>query len=445
MMNVRGAVVYWTLLLLCFSQLGCGEIPPPPADGACEEVNLCGGCQTLEGAPGDDCGDCGSGQLACSQSGALECQTTLSPCDDGIFCNGVERCEPDNPGADNAGCVAGVLEGLDDENPCTTDLCDEASETISREDDPTCGCVSGEHLEDSLNCGCEGPCDEEDRELCQEGQCVCDADLHQEDDENCDCQGPCQEGETCQDGTCFWPCELDGCAPLGDRCEDDTRVTSDEGVCNPESGQCDYSLSEVRYDCLLDETVCRGGACVDLCQGTECSAESFCEADILVAPLASGVCDFRDGECFYERAIRTNCRSEGAVCADGQCRCVSDEHLEDIDNCGCQGSCDNQSERCLEGVCECDPQLHQTDPLDCNCEGACDIGEGCEGGGCVCDPGQHQSDDEDCACQGPCQEGTLCQGGACLWPCEIDGCPALSDACEDNVLVTVEGDGALEG
>src|SRR5687767_11836059 len=46
-------------------------------------------------------------------------------CDDGLFCNGAERCAPGTTGAGADGCVAGEPELCDDADECTVDTCDE--------------------------------------------------------------------------------------------------------------------------------------------------------------------------------------------------------------------------------------------------------------------------------------------------------------------------------
>ncbi|MCA9575435.1 MAG: putative metal-binding motif-containing protein [Sandaracinaceae bacterium] len=75
---------------------------------------------------GDPCSrseDCEDG-VACTRDvcdGRGVCVHTPDPlsCDDGVFCNGAEVCDP------NAGCVAGALRDCNDRNVCTLDRCDE--------------------------------------------------------------------------------------------------------------------------------------------------------------------------------------------------------------------------------------------------------------------------------------------------------------------------------
>ncbi len=67
----------------------------------------------------------------CTRATCMEgrCQVTLDHalCDDGIYCNGVERCDP------RRGCVAGEPVSCDDFEPCTIDVCDEETKSCRHE------------------------------------------------------------------------------------------------------------------------------------------------------------------------------------------------------------------------------------------------------------------------------------------------------------------------
>lgn len=66
-----------------------------------------------------------------------------------------------------------------------------------------CLCKRTQHLNDSTNCGCSGPCGNGDR--CSSGACSCDALAHAQDNLNCGCQGPCAVGRgfVCKNGACL--------------------------------------------------------------------------------------------------------------------------------------------------------------------------------------------------------------------------------------------------
>jgi DNA-binding beta-propeller fold protein YncE len=83
-------------------------------------------------------------------------------CDDGVFCNGPERCDPDT-----ASCVPSEPPSCDDEDECTIDSCDPAADECAHRPTP--------RDEDGDGVGaCEGDCDDEDPERSPELAEVCD-------------------------------------------------------------------------------------------------------------------------------------------------------------------------------------------------------------------------------------------------------------------------------
>ncbi len=79
--------------------------------------------------------------------------TTDADCDDGLWCNGTETCDP------GSGCKAGTSPVCDDGNSCTVDLCDELADSCT-------GTCSASGPEDPC---CDDPACEEEREngICQ--------------------------------------------------------------------------------------------------------------------------------------------------------------------------------------------------------------------------------------------------------------------------------------
>lgn len=63
---------------------------------------------------------------SCAMAGY--CRNLVDPasCDDGIFCNGVEQCDP------RSGCVVGLRETCNDDNVCTVDRCNEETKSCDR-------------------------------------------------------------------------------------------------------------------------------------------------------------------------------------------------------------------------------------------------------------------------------------------------------------------------
>lgn len=108
-------------------------------------------------------------------------------CSDNVFCNGIERCAPGQPGADSRGCVAAVPP-----SPCNVNQeCDESHRRCV-----IAGCEDADHDGDghrSLRCGGDD-CDDYDANRFPGRTEVCDTAGH---DEDCD---PATYGHRDQDG-----------------------------------------------------------------------------------------------------------------------------------------------------------------------------------------------------------------------------------------------------
>jgi hypothetical protein len=95
--------------------------------------------------------------------------TTAAQCDDGLYCDGVERCAPGTVGADALGCVPGT-------NPCA------AAETCEESSGSCRACTSADADGDGVS-ECDGDCDDHDAARRPGATEVCDgADV----DEDCD-------------------------------------------------------------------------------------------------------------------------------------------------------------------------------------------------------------------------------------------------------------------
>src|SRR5687768_2611190 len=104
------AVCAWVgLAWMVAAAAGCGgdDAPPAPDTGP----GPSGDTGVMDARPGED-----GGPGECTDDGA---------CDDGLFCNGVETCDPGSPSADARGCVADDAFDCDDDVVCTVDVCSE--------------------------------------------------------------------------------------------------------------------------------------------------------------------------------------------------------------------------------------------------------------------------------------------------------------------------------
>lgn len=142
--------------------------PPPPGDAAVDAPGDAPGDAVVD-APGD-----AAPPDACPpDTWGTWCELPCG-CDDGLFCNGVERCDR------VAGCLPGAPPVVDDLVACTEDRCDEAAGAVANvpvdaacDDhlfcdgaercDPLRGCVAGTPpapVDDGDPCTLDGACDE---------------------------------------------------------------------------------------------------------------------------------------------------------------------------------------------------------------------------------------------------------------------------------------------
>ncbi|MBN1608801.1 MAG: putative metal-binding motif-containing protein, partial [Polyangiaceae bacterium] len=237
---IRGLVTACMIGLACGFLASCGgdngdagtSSDPDCASGEC------GGASGSSGHAGGSAKQVTSGGAA--GSGPVEkpaqCETRRD-CDDGVFCNGEERCDPDHPDAGEDGCVAA------EETPCKGDACDESKAVCV-----SCienGDVDGDGVP-SAACAEEGEepdCDDNDpgrhpgrTEICDENHI----------DEDCDPEtfgGP-DDRDKDKDGHVNAECcneNDDGDLVCGDDCDDSkSGINPDEPeACNDIDDNCD--------------------------------------------------------------------------------------------------------------------------------------------------------------------------------------------------------------
>ena len=416
----------------CNSTLGCQAAATPACQGLqCDEI-------------ADVCFGCG----------------TDSECDDGLFCNGAERCA--------AGiCQSGVPVLCDDGVSCTTDSCNESTDSCDFTADGTV-CDDGLFCNGVETCNASTGCQSAPSEacvgsLCDEAtdQCVecldagdCDDGLYCNGSETCSA-GSCEAGSAviCDDGVA---CTTDSCNEATDSCDftaDDT-VCDDGLFCNG-AETCNVSLvcksapTESCVGSLCDEATdqcveCLGdGDCDDglYCNGSETCSAGSCEAGSAVicddgvacttdsCNEATDSCDFTaddtacDDGLFCNGAETCNsslgCQTAATpVCPDLQC----DETADICFGCGDDSECDdglfcNGVETCAAGVCQSAPTESCVGSL---CDEAADQGVECLADG-DCDDGLFCNGAETCSA-GSCQAATAD-------PCAGSGCDESLDQC----------------
>jgi len=281
---------------LCSLDAGCAPRPPCVRDDDCDDAFFCNGQETCDAPTGlciggavlavDDGVPCT--QDVCSeQLGVVTHTPRPARCQDGQFCNGAELCHPIE------GCQAGVPPALSDGVACTDDACDEAADFIrhtpvdvacddglfcnGRETcDPFADCRPGEppRVNDGVGCTVDTCSEVEGRVVHAPDDARCDDGLFCNGTEACDASAGCQAGTA--------PAVDDGIACTDDACVEARREVvhtpvharcDDGALCNG-AERCDPSLG-----CQAGAALPVGAVCDadprSLCFGSVC-AQSFC-------------------------------------------------------------------------------------------------------------------------------------------------------------------------
>jgi len=275
-------------------------------------------------------------------------------CDDGVFCNGVEQCDPDSAAADARGCRTSAP-------PCPADVCDEIA---SRCPPGSCADRDGDGAEDEA-CGGDD-CDDSDPERFPGATEVCDGDGK---DEDCDpttfgmrdSDGDGSVDDACCNGAnCGSDCDdtvgnVNGEAPeVCDGVDNDCNGNVDEGVlleAYPDEDDDrfgDRDATPTLVCSLPADTVSRGGDCDDddldinpdaseVCN----NADDDCDGD--VDEGADAVCDAelgaRTAGLCIEAVDGSESRCAPTTCEDGWYDCDADGSCE-VDLCATERDCD---------------------------------------------------------------------------------------------------------
>jgi len=200
-------------------------------------LGVVGAALVVSACSGTDAPVFGDGGADASVDAAAACVDDEG-CDDGLFCNGAERCAPASAGADPRGCVSAP-----DGSPCADgEVCDEEADACERDScaDPD---ADGDGHE-RIACGGDD-CDDGDANRFPGNTEVCDVD---DADEDCDprtfgVRDLDGDGET--DALC---CNVasDGSRRCGPDCDDSRPSigTTATEVCNGHDDDCDGAVDE---------------------------------------------------------------------------------------------------------------------------------------------------------------------------------------------------------
>ncbi|MBI2388404.1 MAG: hypothetical protein HYV09_02195 [Deltaproteobacteria bacterium] len=159
------------------------------SDADCDNMIFCDGKETCDPDTGDPVTGCLVGAppscddgVACTLDSCNEALKSCShapqhaACLDPVFCNGEEKCEPAT-GDPVTGCVAGTALSCDDDIPCTTDSCNESSKGCTHEPahaacDNAFFCDGAERCDPTLGCVSGTPPSCDDARSCTDDACI---------------------------------------------------------------------------------------------------------------------------------------------------------------------------------------------------------------------------------------------------------------------------------
>jgi len=247
-----------------------------PNNGACSDGLFCNGSEVCNVSTGCQAGtppNCNDG-IACTTDSCNESTDSCDhvpnhgACSDGLFCNGSEVCNV------STGCQAGTPPNCSDGIACTDDSCNEATDSCDHVAN-NANCDDGLFCNGAETCsptlGCQAGSDPCPGQACDEGTNTCVACVVNAD---CDDGLFCNGAETCVGGNCQ--------AGTPPNCNDGIACTADS--CNEATDSCDH----VPNNALCDDGL--------FCNGAEtCSPTLGCQAG--TDPCGGAGCDEANDVC----------------------------------------------------------------------------------------------------------------------------------------------------
>ena len=340
--------------------------------GLCDDGQYCNGRERCNATNG-----CFNGAAPCPPD--LQCNEQNdscvdclgdADCDDGVFCNGAEWCG-------DGICEEGSPEFCDDGVECTFDLCDgEADECMHVVDDRSCDdgvfCNGAERCDAALGCQTGSPaCDDgvdctedgcdESTDTCtsQPNDSRCGNGIFCDGVETCDPTAGCRSSEPpCDDHVA---CTLDSCDEGNDTCKH-----------RPDNNKCDDGI-----DCTVDRCDTGDGSCHHFPVDAKCDDGRFCNGeetcDVSVGCQAGENPCQTAVRCNERRDVCVNCYSD-AQCNDGKFCNGKEVCVQGVCQAGKPPKCDDGVECSVD---QCNAETNRCEHLLNH--RSCDDGNFCNG------------------------------------------------------------------
>jgi hypothetical protein len=418
---------------------------------------------------------CGTGRCdptdpAAGADGCVAAWECGAGCDDGFWCNGLERCVLDGTAYR---CAAGAAPEVSDGVDCTLDYCDETADRVVhvRMDgecgpgafcDPVLGCAPTPCTSDA-SCDDGNPCNGREQCLPEDaGRCRPGTPLACDDRIDCTldaCNPAAAGGDPCTHTPRHDWCGTPGamCMPAAGGCVDSPCLSDatcgDGSVCNGVEtcgldGRCRPGTPLVcgdAFSCTADSCVDPGG-CRNDPRDAFCRDGSFCNGDERCDPTSAG----RDPATGCVAGAPVDCRIDAPPCTRGACSDASGECIytpidddrdgygpASVPGCSPGGDCNDGNrdihpaavEICNAADDDCDALTDEgfdcrfgastSCPTLCGSVGRATCGSTCTWGGCVAPAEACNGIDDDC--DGATDEGFGCAAGTTR-PCNVGTC-----------------------
>jgi hypothetical protein len=366
---------------------------------------------------------------------------TSQSCNDGLFCNGLETCDP------NVGCQPGTPPACGDAFACTADACNEATDSCTHAPNnglcsdgqfcngvevcsPTQGCVAGTPPACGDAFGCTADACNEATDSCVHtpNNSICNDGLFCNGTETCSATLGCRPGTApnCGDAVA---CTLDTCNEATDSCRNTAMnsLCTDGLFCNGlETCSATQGCQAGTPPNCSDPHACTIDACneaSDSCTHTPnngvCSDGQFCNG--------AEICSAQNG---CQAGTAPNC-ADSAACTQDACNEATDSCTHTPNNAACSdGQFCNGAEICTANGCQAGSAPNCGDSVACTVDACNESTDSCTHAptNSLCNDSQFCNGVETCDATLGCQAGT---GPNCSdnVPCTVDACNEATDSC----------------